>query len=69
MSKIVVFLNGKARQIDPGTPLEALVASLKLTPRMVLVERNGRALLRSEWATTSLEHGDRLEILRVVAGG
>jgi len=69
MSKIVVFVNGKARQIGPGTPLETLVASLQLAPRMVLVEWNGRALLRSEWADVSLQHGDRLEILRVVAGG
>lgn len=69
MGKIVVFLNGQARQVDPGTPLEVLVEGLKLAPKMVLIEHNGRALLRSEWAQTEVQHGDRLEILRVVAGG
>jgi thiamine biosynthesis protein ThiS len=69
MSKIVVFVNGQARQIDPGTSLTTLIGELKLTPRMVLVEHNGRALLRAEWPDVSLDHGDRLEVLRVVAGG
>lgn len=69
MSKIVIFLNGQPRQTDAATPVESLVSSLKLSPRMVLVEHNGRALLRSEWPLLRLQHGDRLEILRVVAGG
>jgi len=35
----------------------------------VLVERNGEALLRQEWDQRRVEHGDRLEFVRVVAGG
>jgi thiamine biosynthesis protein ThiS len=34
-----------------------------------LVEHNGTALLRSEWAESKLRNGDRLEIIRMVAGG
>lgn len=67
--KVVVFLNGQARQIPDDTALESLVAELRLKPKMVLIEHNGRALLRHEWASVRLAHGDRLEILRVVAGG
>lgn len=67
--KVVVFVNGQARQISDDRSLESLVEALKLTPRMVLIEYNGRALLRHEWSGIRLEHGDRLEILRVVAGG
>lgn len=69
MPKIVIFLNGQTRQIDPHTSLTELIESLRLSPRMVLVEHNGRALIRSEWPELQLQHGDRLEILRVVAGG
>jgi len=42
---------------------------LKLSPKMILVEHNNRALLRTEWKGLTLEHGDRLELIRVVAGG
>ena len=67
--KVVVFLNGQARQVPDNTALESLVEDLRLKPKMVLIEHNGRALLRHEWPTVQLSHGDRLEILRVVAGG
>ena len=46
-----------------------MVRDLKLTPAAVLVERNGKALLRQEWAEERVEHGDRLEFVKVVAGG
>ena len=69
VSKVVVFLNGQARQISDDCSLESLVEGLQLKPKMVLIEYNGRALLRHEWPGIHLEHGDRLEILRVVAGG
>ena len=69
VNKVVVFLNGQARQIADDSSLESLVEGLKLKPKMVLIEYNGRALLRHEWPKVHLAHGDRLEILRVVAGG
>jgi thiamine biosynthesis protein ThiS len=33
------------------------------------VEHNGSALRRREWATQKLQENDRVEILRVAAGG
>lgn len=69
MSKITVFLNGKARQIDREAGIERLLTDLKLSPKMILVEHNNRALLRTEWSGLTLEHGDRLELIKVVAGG
>jgi len=49
--------------------VEALVAELGLPLAAALVEHNGTALLRSEWLKTHLQDGDRLEIIRMVAGG
>jgi sulfur carrier protein len=40
-----------------------------LSPETTLVERNGDALHRREWAEERLQPNDRLEILRVAAGG
>jgi len=68
-AKVTFFANGKARQADPDKTVAEMIRDLKLTPAAVLVERNGRALLRQEWETEKVEHGDRLEFVRVVAGG
>jgi thiamine biosynthesis protein ThiS len=46
-----------------------IVGEMKLEPSSVLVERNGEALLRQEWGEKKVEHGDRLEFVKVVAGG
>ena len=67
--KVTVFANGKARQVDPEKTVAELVRDLNLTPAAVLVERNGRALLRQEWEKERVEHGNRLEFVKVVAGG
>jgi sulfur carrier protein len=67
--KVTVFANGKACQIDGTSTIGTLAASFKLEPKMVLVEYNGQALLRTEWEDKTLQHGDRIEFIRVVAGG
>ena len=63
-----LHLNGKELVVD-ATNVEALVAELGLPLAAALVEHNGTALLRSEWLKTQLQDGDRLEIIRMVAGG
>jgi sulfur carrier protein len=63
-----LVLNGTEREVR-ARQVEDLVAELGLPLAAALVEHNGTALLRSEWAATSLEDGDRLEIIRMVAGG
>ena len=40
-----------------------------LNPDRVVVERNGRAMTRSESASVPLCNGDVLEVVRIVAGG
>jgi len=68
-TQVTVFANGKARQVSAEKTVAEMVRDLKLTPAAVLVERNGRALLRQEWEEERVEHGDRLEFVKVVAGG
>jgi len=63
-----LVLNGKEREVA-ATQVEELVAELGLPLAAALVEHNGTALLRSEWTATKLHAGDRLEIIRMVAGG
>ena len=68
-AKVIVFMNGKARQVNSDRTVMEIVGEMKLEPSSVLVERNGEALLRQEWGEKKVEHGDRLEFVKVVAGG
>ena len=63
-----LVLNGQESEVQ-ATQVEELVAELGLPLAAALVEHNGTALLRSEWPNTNLQNGDRLEIIRMVAGG
>jgi len=63
-----LVLTGQDREVR-ATQVEELVAELGLPLAAALVEHNGTALLRSEWAESKLRNGDRFEIIRMVAGG
>ena len=64
-----VIANGEEVQAPVPCSLEALLLSLKLLPRSVVVEHNGEAVAPSEFAGREVQPGDRLEIVRIVAGG
>lgn len=67
--RIEVVANGKPREAGEGQTLVEFLAGLGFAPGMVVVERNGEALTPSEAAAVRLKAGDRLEIVRIVAGG
>ncbi len=64
-----IQVNGEPREVREDTPLPELLEALELPAQSVLVEHNGTALFRADWPQVLLTGGDRLEIIRVVAGG
>lgn len=64
-----VEINGEPREIEPGTTVSTLLASLGLAGRPVAVERNRTIVPRAEHAATPLAEGDRLELVQFVGGG
>lgn len=66
---MTVHINGEAREVMHSRTVAELVAELELPGPALLIEHNGTALHRSEWPETPLAEGDRIELLRVVAGG
>jgi sulfur carrier protein len=69
MSPISIFVNGHARQVSAATTLGELADACRLDPKRLLVELNLQTLPRDEWPAHPLQHGDRVEFIRVVAGG
>ena len=66
---MTIFVNGE--QVDSGNArtVGELIRNHHLPVETTLVECNGIALHRRDWATRMLQENDRLEILQVAAGG
>lgn len=64
-----IRLNGKPRAIGTGATLGELLNELHLDPRWIVAELNGEPLPRERYAEVALTDGDRLELVRPVAGG
>lgn len=65
------FIVTNGRQIEAKLPcsVEAFLIAQGLLPRSVVVEHNGEAVAPSEFSQRQIHAGDRLEIVKIVAGG
>jgi thiamine biosynthesis protein ThiS len=66
---MTITLNGESRSIAAAATIAGLVRELNLVPATLLIEHNGLALHREEWNSRAVREGDRIEFIRVVAGG
>lgn len=64
-----VIANGKETDVNIPSTVDEFLQELDLPPRSVVVELNGEALPPSSFTEQQLQAGDRLEIVRIVAGG
>ena len=64
-----ILVNGEGADARGAQNVDELVDRYEMPPQTVLVEHNGVALHRREWRERALAEGDRIEIIRVVAGG
>ncbi|HAO79025.1 MAG TPA: thiamine biosynthesis protein ThiS [Verrucomicrobia subdivision 3 bacterium] len=64
-----VVANGKKVAAKLPCSIEEFLVAQKLLPRSVVVEHNGEAVAPSEFSERQLNAGDKLEIVKIVAGG
>ena len=69
MSQEFVIANGKSIEANLPCSIEAFLLAQKLLPRSVVVEHNGEAVAPSEFSKRILNASDKLEIVKIVAGG
>lgn len=69
MNTPFVIANGRRIETTLPCSLEQFLLAQNLLPRSVVVEHNGEAVTPSEFSQRQLQSADRLEIVRVVAGG
>ncbi len=66
---MTLSLNGEKTDARGAKTVAELMERYELPPQTILVEHNGLALHRHEWPQRTLSEGDRIELVRVVAGG
>ena len=64
-----VIANGKNIAARLPCSIEEFLVAQELLPRSVVVEHNGEAVAPSEFSDRILKAGDKLEIVKIVAGG
>jgi len=69
VSNNFITANGKPIAAQLPCSIEEFLVAQQLLPRSVVVEHNGEAVAPSEFSKRQLNAGDRLEIVKIVAGG
>lgn len=66
---MTITLNGQKHDISAAQPLAALLETLGLSGKPLVVEHNQIALLPKEINSTQVNDGDVIEIVQITAGG
>jgi sulfur carrier protein len=64
-----VFVNGEEKDLSSATSLSELITALDLPVARIAIELNREVVRRSDWGSTMLNDGDRIEIVHFVGGG
>ena len=65
-----LMVNGNPRTFErPALTVADVIRELALEGKRIAVEKNGEIVPRSLYADTSIDSGDRLEIVGAVGGG
>ncbi|MEU3981875.1 sulfur carrier protein ThiS [Streptomyces sp. NPDC026672] len=68
-ASVTISVNGEHRRVASGTALDALVRTLTAAPSGVAAALNETVVPRTQWPSTALREGDRVEVLTAVQGG
>lgn len=64
-----VTVNGEEREVPEGLTVAALLAHIGVPRDGVAVAKNDHVVRRAMLDAQAVEHGDRIEVIRAVAGG
>jgi len=65
---VQILVNGERKDVEPLSVL-GLLEMLEIDPRRVAVELNLEILPKPDYEFTTLQDGDRIEIVQFVGGG
>jgi len=65
---VSIRINGELHKVKARS-LTELIDELTLSGRTIAIERNLEVVPRSQYATTMLSEGDRIELVHMIGGG
>jgi sulfur carrier protein len=66
---ITITLNGAPHPLDSPVSLEILLESIGLAGKPVVVELNEQAVFPRDYPQTTIDEGDKIELVTLAAGG
>ena len=66
---ITIVLNGEERKIDGAVTLDRLLDLFSLPRQRVAIEVNKAVVRKQDWADTTVNDADRIEVIHFVGGG
>ena len=66
---ITVQINGDSHAFDAPLKVTEVISYLALVGKKVAIERNGELVPRSQYSSSDVLDGDKLEIVIAVGGG
>jgi sulfur carrier protein len=66
---VEVLLNSKSISIDVSYTLSMVIESFAIESQTMAVAVNEAVIPRSEWQTTTLIQGDKIDMFQAIAGG
>jgi sulfur carrier protein len=66
---ITVIANGEEKELPDGAVVSELLDVMGLGAKWVVAELNGEPVNRDQMGSTTLSDGDKVELVRAVAGG
>ncbi len=69
MAAIHIFLNGERREAPELIKMDQLLELFSLPKQRVAIELNKHVVRRTDWPTTDVRDGDKIEVVHFVGGG
>lgn len=69
MTAIQIFLNGERREAPELIKMDQLLELFSLPKQRVAIELNKQVVRRTDWPTTDVSDGDKIEVVHFVGGG
>ncbi len=64
-----IVLNGEEKKIESEVTLDRLLDLFSLPKQRVAVELNKNVVRKADWAKTTVNEADRIEVVHFVGGG
>ncbi|MFL2733144.1 MAG: sulfur carrier protein ThiS [Gammaproteobacteria bacterium] len=64
-----IFVNGTPTEIPLDLNIYMLLDQLDVQKKHIAIEINENIIFKTDWESTKLEEGDKIEIVKAIGGG